>query len=183
MTSNDNRTDPVAGGINTASNAVNAGQTAKSLASGLSAAQGKLLSGITEILFGGLSPQILGAIAGVILIVVVFAMIVSSVNPSTLFNSEATGIEYVVNALKEGFTYRKRSARKYIANFVENEYDCGGDRRDYSSRPLLRYMGMAERSERTKPLRLQKRRACRRPGEGGLLMPVLRKHRKPQHRG
>jgi len=133
MTSNDNRTDPVADGINTASNAVNAGQTAKSLASGFSAAQGKLLGGITEILFGGLSPQILGAIAGVILIVVVFAMIVSSVNPSTLFNSEATGIEYVVNALKEGFTYRKRSARKYIANFVENEYDCGGDLSSMSS--------------------------------------------------
>ena len=37
--------------------------------------------------------------------------------------------------------------------------------------------------QRAEPLCMQKRRACRRPGKSGLLMPGMRQHRKPQHRG
>ena len=81
---------------------------------------------IINILFGGLDPKLLLGFGGLFGVLILLSLIVSSVNPSTLFNSESTKIEDICKALEGGFIKTKRDARGYIADYVNSAYRCQG---------------------------------------------------------
>ena len=116
----ENRKDPLENAAGLASDLNTAANLAK--------ASGK--SGIGEIiidtLFGGLSPELLIGIGTVIAILMILCLMVSSTNASTLFNSKPTAIEDICKALKNGFVQKKKDARIYIGNYINNTYNCKG---------------------------------------------------------
>ena len=78
-------------------------------------------------LLGELDPKVLGALCGGLIFLLIVVIVVSSVNPSTLFTSQATDIHYIESALKPGFIRKKQQARSYIGNFINSTYNCKSD--------------------------------------------------------
>ena len=93
---------------------------------GKTAGQSNIGKIIIDTLFGGLSPELLSGIGALIIVLMILCLIVSSTNVSTLFSSNQTAIEDICEALRNGFVQKKKDARAYIGNYINNTYNCGG---------------------------------------------------------
>ncbi|MBQ6148506.1 MAG: hypothetical protein IJI83_03055 [Oscillospiraceae bacterium] len=134
----DERNDSFQSGLGTASDAVSGivntvegGKAAK-----LKGAKEKInsVSEIAkEVIFGGLDPKIMLGLLGVIIVILVIAIFLTTINPSTWFKTDATKQEYISKALKRGFIQKKKDARSYIASHVNSKYNCKGSLASMSS--------------------------------------------------
>ena len=122
----ENRKDPIENAAGLASDL----NTAANL--GKTAGKSRIGQIMIDTLFGGLSPKLLIGLGAVIVVLMILCLMISSTNASTLFNSKPTAIEDICKALKNGFVQKKKDARSYIGNYINNTYNCKGSNESMS---------------------------------------------------
>lgn len=87
---------------------------------------GNALSTASTSAVAGSQPTIIMIVLIIIAIIVAYVFFTTAFNSSSLYNQEATKVEYITKALEPGFIKRKREAGSMIKNYVNSTYRCGG---------------------------------------------------------
>ena len=125
-------------GLPSGNDIINAGKTTSNIIKNVENSKGykeviSTIKAILESLFGGLPPELIAGIIGLILVFVIIMLIIVSSNSSTLFSSDATSKEHLSMALKDGYNQTKSDAKEYIADYINSTYGCGGSANSFSS--------------------------------------------------
>ena len=114
-------------GLPSGNEVINAGKTTSNIIKNVENSKGykeaiSTIKAILESLFGGLPPELIAGIIGIILVFVIIMLIIVSSNSSTLFSSDATSKEHLSMALKDGYNQTKIDSKEYIADYINSTY-------------------------------------------------------------
>lgn len=80
--------------------------------------------GIMKMLLETIGPQGLFVLGGIFVAILIILIIISAINPSTLFNDGSQKINKMTSALRDGYSSVIRNSQDYVLQYVNSNFNC-----------------------------------------------------------
>ena len=111
-------------GANAVKSGINAGKNIAKIA------KSQKVSSIMKMILSTIGPQGLALIGGIFVAGIIILMIISSANPSALFNTESQKLNKVKGALQSGYSSTLYNSKNYVIQYVNSQFNCKANEDD-----------------------------------------------------